>query len=256
MKTKYSLSFLIIFCLSVFAYSNTSQQVEKKRKVKVLLAGDSTMQDVDHSRSLDWGWGQVLPCYFDDTIEIINFARGGRSTRSFTEEGRWDKLIAEAGSGDYVFIQFGHNDAAENKPERYTPVNQYREYLVKFVTESREKGATPILVTPVTRRKFKDGKLIGGHGDYTVAVKEIAKDMNVLMIDLEAKSMDLVTSFGEEKSKEIYMHLEPGVYELAPEGKTDNTHFSRYGAYKMAGLIVGGINELKLEALQKALLSR
>jgi len=256
MKIKYSLSFLIIFCLSFLSYSNTSQQAEKNRKVKVLLAGDSTMQDVDHSKNLDWGWGQLLPCYFDDSIEIINFAKGGRSTRSFTEEGRWDKLIAEAGNGDYVFIQFGHNDAAENKPERYTPIDQYRKYLEKFITESREKGTTPILVTPVTRRKFKDGKLIGGHGEYTATVKSVAKDMNVLMIDLEAKSSALVLSFGEEKSKEIYMHLEPGIYELAPEGKTDNTHFSRYGAYKIAGLIIEGINELKLEALQKAFLSR
>lgn len=255
MKNRRLIAFFFFICLGTISFSQM-QQNESKRKVKVLLAGDSTMQDVDHSRSLDWGWGQLLPCFFDDSIEVVNFAKGGRSTRTFTEEERWDKLIAEAQEGDYVFIQFGHNDASKNKPDRYTPIEQYREYLIKFVTEARKKGATPILVTPVSRRKFSKGVFADSHGEYPVVVKEVAKSMDVLLIDLQAKSAKLVSSLGDEPSKELYMYLEPGVSPIAPEGKKDDTHFTKYGASKIAGLIIEGINELELEPLQKALLSR
>lgn len=242
---------LIILSFGLFLTSCS----ENNTPVKILLAGDSTMQDVNRNDStkLDWGWGQVFPRYFNDNVEIINFAKGGRSTRSFTEEGRWDKLMEEADKGTYIFIQFGHNDASKNKPERYTTHEQYREFLHKFITEARQKEAIPILVTPVSRRKFKDHEFVYAHGEYPVIVKEVAQEMNVPLIDLEEKSARLISQLGDEQSKELFIHLAPGINSVYPEGKKDDTHFSEKGAMSVAGLVIDGIKELKLKPITRNL---
>jgi lysophospholipase L1-like esterase len=224
------------------------------RLVKILLAGDSTMQDTNRDKNLDWGWGQVFPRFFNDSVSILNFAKGGRSTRTFIEEGLWDDLMAEAAPGDYVFIQFGHNDASQKKPDRYTPPDRYRQFLEKFVAEALAKDVHPVLVTPVAQRKFKNGQLIANtHGPYPAVVKEVAAKNGVPLIDLQEKSVKLIRQYSEEESKKIFVYVAPGESRLFPEGKGDDTHFSQFGAMQMANLIAEGIKELNISELIKFL---
>lgn len=250
MMKNISFRFLLLLLVFLFVghdyvYSND----QEGKKVKVLLAGDSTMQDVNHEKNTDWGWGQVLSRFFNENVEITNFAKGGRSSRTFTEEGRWGKLIAEADKASYIFIQFGHNDASLKKTDRYTSPEDYKKYLTKFVTEAKSKGAIPVLVTPVSRRKFEKGVFSDSHGVYPEVVKEVARTENVLLIDLQAKSAAAISELGDEKSKQWFNYVSAGVNPIVPEGKSDDTHFSEAGALKMASLVVEGMRELKLKEL-------
>ena len=247
----------ILFLLLSFALMGSTALADTGSRVRVFLAGDSTMQDVDHDKNPDWGWGQVFPRYFDENVEIVNLARGGRSTRTFLEEGRWETLIGRAGEGDYIIIQFGHNDGARDKPERYTSPEDYRKNLIRFVTEAREKGAIPILLTPVMRRNFDgNGEFVDRHGVYPSLVKEVAGEMTVTFIDLQEKSKWLIINHGVEGSKKIFMNVAPGEHPCCPEGRSDNTHFSEYGAMKVAGLVVEGLKEVKATPLADHLLIR
>lgn len=241
------LLFLQAFLLLGYGYMYSGEQNGKK--VKVLLAGDSTMQDVNHEKNTDWGWGQVLPRFFNEKVEIINFAKGGRSSRTFIEEGRWDKLKAKADKDSYIFIQFGHNDASLKKPDRYTSPEDYRKYLIKYVHEARSKGATPVLITPVSRRKFRKGVFSDSHGVYPDMVKEVARTENVLLIDLQAKSAAAIAELGDEKSRQWFNYVPAGTNPIVPDGKSDDTHFSEEGAMKMASLVLEGMRELNLKEL-------
>lgn len=245
-------SFNFLLLLQVFlliGHSYLYSEEQKGKKVKVLLAGDSTMQDVNHEKNTDWGWGQVLPRFFNEEVEILNFAKGGRSSRTFTEEGRWDKLMAKADRNSYVLIQFGHNDASLKKPDRYTSPEDYKKYLIKFVNEAKSKGAIPVLVTPVSRRKFKKGVFCDSHGVYPEIMKEVARTENVLLIDLQAKSAAAISKQGDENSKRWFNYVAAGTNPIVPAGKSDDTHFSETGAMQMASLVVEGIRELKLKEL-------
>ena len=248
-----SFKFLLLLqaLLLLGGYSYGGEQTGKK--VKVLLAGDSTMQDVNHEKNTDWGWGQVLPRFFNDKVEVVNFAKGGRSSRTFIEEGRWDKLLAQADKNAYVFIQFGHNDASRNKPDRYTAPEDYRKNLTKFVQEAKSKGATPVLVTPVSRRKFKKGVFSDSHGVYPDIVKEVARTEHVLLIDLQTKSAAAIAELGDEASKQWYNYVPAGTNPIVPDGKSDDTHFSEEGALKMASLVLEGVHELNLKKLVRNL---
>ena len=245
-------SFKFLLLLSAFllmGYSYVHSGEQDGKKVKVLLVGDSTMQDVNHEKNTDWGWGQVLPRFFTEEVEVFNFAKGGRSSRTFIEEGRWDKLMAKADNNSYVFIQFGHNDASIKKPDRYTSPEDYKKNLIKFVTEVKTKGATPILVTPVSRRKFKKGVFSDSHGVYPEIVKEVAQKENTLLIDLQAKSADAISKQGDEKSKQWFNYVAAGTNPIVPDGKSDDPHVSETGAMKMASLVVEGVRELNLKGL-------
>ncbi len=248
---------IILACLAVVAIISVSC-LQPATDVRLFLAGDSTVQDVNRkdSTKLDWGWGQVLPRFFNENVTVVNMAKGGRSSRSFTEEGRWDKLISEVRKGDFVMIQFGHNDASINKPERYTCPEQYRRFLQKFVTETREKEATPILITPVSRRKFEHGKFVHSHGVYPQIVREVAEEMDVPLIDLEEESAEVIAKLGPDQSQELFIHLEPGISSVYPEGKNDDTHFSEKGALEMAQLVVGNLKRLHLKPLYQNLLKK
>ena len=240
---------LLLLTFGLFSWA-VAEGPNADGKVKVLMAGDSTMQDVDHQKNPDWGWGQVFPRYFNEEVEVINLARGGRSTRTFIEEGRWDTLIGQAGEGDYIFIQFGHNDSSEAHPDRYTPPADYKANLVRFVSEAREKGAIPILVTPVMRRNFdENGEFYDVHGVYPSLVKEVAGEMTVTCIDLQEMSKWLIINHGVEGSVRLFMNVAPGEHPCCPEGRKDNTHFSEYGAMKIAGLIVDGLKAVKATPL-------
>lgn len=200
------------------------------------------------------GWGMVLPSYFNDNIIIENHARNGRSTRTYINEGRWDYLIKRVRKGDFVVIQFGHNDQSKEKVDRYTTPEDYKKNLTKFVNETRAKGAIPILCTPVERRKFDDkGNFVDQHGNYPNLVREVANQLKVYFIDMQHGSMDFIISKGVEGSKELFLHIGAGECPKYPEGKEDNTHFKPLGAMEMARLFVEGLQELKIKPLVKNL---
>lgn len=210
---------------------------------RLQLAGDSTMQIPNPETNPEFGWGQLLPEYSRNGTEIFNHAKGGRSTKTFILEKRWQKLLENTLPGDWVLIQFGHNDAAYEKPERYTAPVDYEQNLRRFVNDVRAKNAKPVLITPVARRYFDDeGKLRDIHGIYPSLVKKVSEEMNVPLIDLFARSSELLLQLGDIESIKLYVHIGPGVHPCCPEGRIDNTHFTRQGALSVAGLVV---NELQ-----------
>ncbi len=242
-KIKNSLNILLILT-AVTLLLNFYQQ----GKIKIFLIGDSTMADKPLSDNPERGWGQMFPIFFSDQVQVENYAKNGRSTKSFIDEGRWKTVYDKLQPGDYVFIQFGHNDEKKNDSTRYTePHTAYKSNLLKFINDSKEKGAIPILITPVARRKFdKDNKLVNTHGEYPGVVREIAKEQNVSLIDLEKRSEKLFNKLGPEGTKNIFLWIPQGEYKNFPEGKKDNTHFQQNGAIEIAKLVIEGIKELNL----------
>ena len=225
-----------------------------KEKITVYLIGDSTVCDYEPQRAPLTGWGMPFRHFFDSAVIVTNHARGGRSTRTFLSENRWHPIVENLKEGDYVLIQFGHNDEAkeERYKDRYTPVPDYKTNLAKFITETRAKKAFPVLITPVTRMRFnKDGKQEETHADYTAAVFEVGKQYNVPVIDLDKKSRDLLNKLGPQLAKHLYMQLEPGEHPAYPEGQQDNTHFSAYGARQMAQLVLAGLKEQNIELAER-----
>jgi DNA sulfur modification protein DndE len=219
------------------------------KNIRIYLIGDSTMANKPIEDNPERGWGQVFSSFFSDKVTVHNHAKNGRSTKSFIDEGRWQAVFDSLQSGDYVMIQFGHNDQKEYDSTRFAaPHGAYKTNLEKFVLESRSKGTHPILITPVVRRRFNErGQFYDTHGDYPEVVREVARKMNVPLIDLHQASCKLITSLGEKESKKIFLWVEPGHYSRFPEGKQDNTHFSEYGACEVAALVVQGIRELNLD---------
>ncbi|AKD03744.1 rhamnogalacturonan acetylesterase [Pontibacter korlensis] len=241
----------------------------KKNPIKIYLIGDSTVADYTGSydekdymkeRFPIAGWGQVFQPFMSkdslsqirnliktDSVIVLDKARGGRSTRTFFEEGRWAEVYKALQKGDIVMMQFGHNDAAENKPERYTNVQAYKEYLRLYVNQAREKGATPIILTPVNRNyPWKDGKLSNVHGEYPQAAKDVAKELSVQLIDLTQLSIDAFTAKGQDYvTNNYFMNLPAGKYEAYPDGEKDNTHFQPEGAKAVAQLVFNGMKQLK-----------
>jgi lysophospholipase L1-like esterase len=254
----------IILCIALVAFVPS-----RKKPVTVYLIGDSTVADYtgdyddkDYmtTRYPVAGWGQVFQPFMRpdslakirglikaDSVVVADKARGGRSTRTFFEEGRWAEVFQSLQKNDLVLIQFGHNDAAVDKPERYTNVTAYKEYLRLYVNQTREKGGIPILLTPVNRNyPWKDGKLGNVHGEYPQAVKEVAKELNVLLIDLTQFSIDAFTAKGQEYvSNNYFMNLPAGKYAAYPDGQKDNTHFQPEGAQAVAQLVFNGMQSLK-----------
>lgn len=216
-------------------------------RINLFLAGDSTMSHYEASRAPQMGWGQVVDYYFTDQVLISNEAASGRSTKTFIEEGRLERINQKIGPGDYLFIQFGHNDSKLHS-ERYTePFTTYKENLTKFYRTAKEKNAFPVLLTPVQRRNFTpDGEIIDKHGDYPMAMRALAEELDVPLIDMTEKSTTLLEEIGDEPSKRLFMWLKPGEYSYYPEGEKDNTHFTEYGAKQIAKLVIEGIKELNL----------
>jgi lysophospholipase L1-like esterase len=252
--------FLSVVCLFLTA--------GKQRPIHIYMAGDSTMAEKPLFKMIEdsvtgekikepfpeRGWGQMLPGFFDDDIVIDNFGQNGRSTRTFMEQGWWQYITTVMRSGDYVVIQFGHNDASKDKIDRYTPPEDYKNNLRKMVDQVREKDGTPILCTPVVRRRFdKEGKFYDVHGEYPDLVRQVAKEKNVLLIDMHKKSEELLIKEGDEKSKELFLHLSPGKNRNYPNGVNDNTHFNEKGATIIAGLFIEGLKELNVKQLIKEL---
>ena len=270
MRVSKILIMVLLTCLlSVFldgqpAHSQAGK--DKKRVNKVWLISDSTV--ADYSLESDYqavrypimGWGQVFQSFMAsdslrmirhiiraDSVIVEDRARGGRSTRSFFEEGRWSAIYESLNPGDVVMIQFGHNDASVNKGERYTSLTGYKEYLRLYVSQSREKGAIPVLITPVARNyPWKEGRLLNTHGDYPDAMLEVARETGAYCIDLNAMSMGYFSLMGQEYvSKTFFMNFPAGLYPGYPDGSSDNTHFQPAGATAVAQLVFTGMKILK-----------
>lgn len=247
----------ILATLALFLLTASTQQ----KVTTIFIIGDSTAAKKDLSTgSPERGWGMALQCFFDDTfIRVDNHAVNGRSSKSFIDEGRWQKVLDKIQPGDYVIIQFGHNDE-KPKPDRHTDPGSTFDYnLAKFVRETREKGGIPVLMNAVVRRNFakkavkndddealrnttfKDApqqmegdSLIDTHGLYRVAPRDVAVRMNCHFIDANKITHDLEQSLGVEGSKKLHMWYKPGEHPALPAGRQDNTHYNIYGAHEVA----------------------
>ena len=223
------------------------------QKPTIYGIGDSTMANkVKPDENPERGWGQMLPLFFNDKITIDNRAVNGRSTKSFIAEKRWDAIYKILKKGDYVFIQFGHNDAKENDSLRYTnPHSAYRHNLIRFVTETREKGATPIIFSSIARRNFNEnGVLIPTHGDYTLEARLVAQEYHVPFIDMEYYSELLEQSYGPEKSKQLHLYFKAGEIPYYKVDKADDTHLCVKGATAIAKIVVDELKKNKLDIVK------
>lgn len=261
MKLKAFIVFVSLMVIGLLSFRNSETEV-----VTYFLIGDSTMADYP-SYDEDYmgkrypmtGWGQVFQPLMtkenlrdinispSDSVKVDNRARGGRSTRTFFEEGRWSSVYKTMKSGDVVLMQFGHNDAAENKPERYVSVEGYKEYLRLFISQTQEKGAKPVLITPVNRNyPWKENKLGNSHGVYHQAVLEVANETGVPLIDLTRLSMELFSAKGQDYVTQFFfMNLPAGKYAAYPEGLEDNTHFQPEGAEAVAKMVFEALKSIR-----------
>ena len=219
-----------------------------ERKATIFLIGDSTMANKPTDDNPERGWGQLFPEYFTSDIDIQNHAVNGRSTKSFIKEGRWDTVMGRIQPGDFILIQFGHNDSKADDSNRTAPAHTlYKENLIRFVTDVRSKGATPVLITPVMRRKFDpSGKFIDQHGDYPGVVKEVAALMKVYWIDLHKSSEEMIVNEGVEGSKRFFMNIPKNHFKNYKGKENDNTHFTEYGAASVASLVCKSIKDQNL----------
>lgn len=204
------------------------------------LMGDSTCAEKNLSKgSPERGWGMMLQNFLDEDVRVINYAVNGRSTKSFRDRGHWDAVKAAVRPGDYVFIQFGHNDAKESDPERYAAAwGAYSDNLRAYVDTVRLLGATPVLLTPASRRWFKQGALDRNcHTDYPAAMKAVAAETGTILLDMTDATMNWLEILGDEGSQPYYMNLPAGRYPSHPDGLNDNTHTNARGARKLAEIV-------------------
>ncbi|MBB6634461.1 fibronectin type III domain-containing protein [Cohnella thailandensis] len=214
----------------------------------VYIAGDSTVQTYDPYWKPQAGWGQMISRYFSSDIAFSNQSIGGRSSKSFLLEGRLDTILRSIKPNDYFLIQFGHNDATISIPERYASPADFKGYLKTYIEGARQRGATPILVTPVGRRDYNadTGLFNVSFPEYVAAMKELAAELNVPLVDLSTLSREYYNTIGPEGTLAVFLHVPAGVYGAFPSGSEDNTHFQEYGAIQIARLLSGGIRQLDL----------
>lgn len=233
----------------------------------IYIIGDSTAAEKDISKGqTERGWGMVLQGFFDEGVRVENHAVNGRSSRSFYTEGRWEKVIDKVKPGDYVIIQFGHNDE-KPKPGRHTDVGTtFDAHLAQYVVETKAKGATPILMSPVVRRNYfivpekqdddeklrettyqgeivNSDTLVDTHGEYAKVAERVAKKYGAVFIDANKITHDIEEGMGIEGSRKLHMWLEPGKYSWAPKGRQDNTHYNVYGAHIIAGALADALGK-------------
>lgn len=239
----------ILICGLSFMFLSHGQ-----KKITLFSIGDSTMADYDikelskENGGQNYplrGWMMAMPSFFNDNVVIKNIAKSGRSSKSFRTEGYWDTVLNQLKSGDYVFIQFGHNDEKTDSDRHTDPRTSFRENLLNYIQETRRKGGHPVLLTSIVRRDFDSTQhLIDTHGEYVTVVRELALETHTPLIDLNKKTADLVRKMGPEESKKMFLYIPPQVFTKLPQGLEDNTHLSEYGAKAIAGLAVEGLKEL------------
>jgi lysophospholipase L1-like esterase len=214
----------------------------------LFVIGDSTAAAYPAERYPLTGWAQVLPRYFDPALlRVADRARSGRSSKSFIEEGAWAAVLAEVKAGDYVLIQFGHNDSKAQDPKRYTePRGTYLDFLRQYIDDTRAKGATPLLATSINRNTWTEGVFQDSNGDYPPAMRELAKESGVPLIDLHQRTRELIEKLGPVEAAGLFMNLDAGVWPRYPEGKEDNTHLQEKGAHAVAKLFVEEVRRIEL----------
>lgn len=254
---------LLIFMAMVVCTSSTN------KTTTIFIIGDSTAANKDISQNKkERGWGMALQCYFDDNIVVDNHAVNGRSSLSFFNERRWDKVLQRIKPGDYVIIQFGHNDEKPRADRHTDPGSTFDYMLARYVRETREHGGIPVLMNCVVRRNFakvapkndddealrnttfKDANglvegdsLVDTHGLYRVAPRDVASRMNVHFVDANRITHDLEQKLGTVDSRKLHMWFLPGEEASVPGGRQDNTHYNVYGAHVVAKLLADALCE-------------
>lgn len=210
------------------------------------LTGDSTVQTYDPAFAPQAGWGQMIGRFLAPDVVVANNAIGGRSSKNFITQGRLDDVLRAIRPGDYLFVQFGHNDATQGVDDRYASPADYKEYLRVYVEGARQRGATPIIVTPVSRRSFDatTGLFNVSFPEYVQKAIELATEEDVLLVDLSASSRAYLDEIGPEAAKAVFLHVDPGIFPGRPAGTVDDTHFQDYGAIQMARLVAQDVAEL------------
>src|SRR4051812_28085872 len=212
--------------------------------VTVYIAGDSTV--TDQAGEPYTGWGQMLPRFFSDRVVVANHAESGRALYSFRGERRLDKILSTIKPGDYLLIQFGHNDQ-KNKAPGSGPFTTYKADLEQYIAAARAKGATPVVVTPMYRRRFdRSGQLENSLGDFPAAARKVAGEQRVLLIDLHEMSGKVFQSLGADGSKRAFLHSPAGTFPGQDKPIKDDSHFSAYGAYELARCVVERIRQSDL----------
>mgnify|MGYP002326702388 CR=1 FL=1 len=256
MKIKMLMAFVALLLFSAFTADHT---------ITIFMIGDSTMANKSlEGGNQERGWGHVLGGYFSENIRVENHARNGRSSKSFIDEGLWEVVINKVKPGDYVFIQFGHNDEKVDEKRHTDPGSTFDANLRRFVKETRAKGGIPVLFNAIVRRNFRNNKnavaeddvrkdlskgsvsqdgevLIDTHGKYLDSPRNVAKELDVSFVDMNKITHDLVQRMGPEASKKLFMWIPEGVCAACPKGREDNTHLNVYGARTIAGLTVDAI---------------
>lgn len=215
-------------------------------QARLHLVGDSTMSDKPERAYPERGWGQLLPEFMLPQLTVVNHAANGRSTRRFISEGRWQRLVSDVRAGDYVLIQFGHNDQKHNDPVRFAAADgDYQLFLRRFIQELKDRQAIPMLASSICRRNFSaEGVLQRDLADYAEAAAKVAAAEQVAFFDLQQQSCDFIEQQGPAGSQPYFIQVPADLYSKFPEGKIDNTHLTLQGASKIAQLFV---RELKAQ---------
>jgi lysophospholipase L1-like esterase len=216
----------------------------KKDKIILYIIGDSTAANKAKDKFPETGWGMELQPYFDAEVSVDNRALNGRSTKSFLNEKRWESVLTTLKEGDFVLIEFGHNDEKIEKPTVGTSLEEFKANLIKYVQETQAKKAYPILLTPIVRRNFINGVLTDTHKGYPDVVRKLADSLHVPLIDMQRKTQQFVAMLGDEPSKKIYNHVDSGHVNYL-NGLKDDTHLNVEGAKAFANLVALGIKETK-----------
>ncbi|WP_242693082.1 rhamnogalacturonan acetylesterase [Sabulibacter ruber] len=242
-------SALLLFCFCCLGLM--SFMVNEKQPITVYLIGDSTMSIKETKAYPETGWGMPFRYFFDSSVTVENHAKNGRSTRTFIEENLWQPVASSMKAGDYLFIQFGHNDEVSTK-KSYTTEADYKANLERFISEARKKKVIPVLITPAARRKFDvTGKIEETHALYSGIVRAVAQKQKVALIDLDRKSQALLQKLGPESSKLLFIHLKPEEHPNYPQGKEDDTHFNELGAREMAQIVLAEMKAQKLDLVDR-----
>ncbi len=215
-------------------------------KNTIFWAGDSTVKQNDITSYPQTGIGQGFELYMNRDWYLDNRAENGRSTKSFISEGRLDYINKQIKEGDFLFVQFGHNDEKADEERHTEPFGSFLDNLEKFYETAVSHGAHMVLITPLYRRLFTDnGTLVDGtHMTYPDAMIEFGKKHDIPVIDLCTISRHYIEKLGDAASKHLFMHLEAGIYPNYMEGKTDNTHLQYAGAVTFAGIIASELRKL------------
>ena len=240
MKKNILIVITILLVITIFSFKSAD-------KVIVWMIGDSTMANKSVKAAPETGWGMVMNEFVNTVTRVSNHAVNGRSSKSFLDEGRWKVIHDSIKPGDYVIIQFGHNDEKPAEKSHTDAATSYKQLLRKYIEETRAKGANPIVCSSIVRRQF-DGKgnLIDTHGAYIHASREIALETKTPYVDMEALTRKLVSELGPEKSKSLFLFCKPDEYPNRKNGVQDSTHLNGAGARKVAALFVEDVKKQKL----------